>query len=59
MYLTIGFIVILFSIYKYRKDRQTQKKNELYLAVLGILLWPIVLLKHIYDLTIKQKTSSK
>lgn len=53
IYLIIGVLVTLFSINLYRKDGTTNRKNELYMAAIGFLIWPLQVIKIIYDLLTK------
>ncbi len=53
IYSIIGILVILFSINFYRKDGTTNRKNELYMASIGFLIWPIQIIKILYDLLTK------
>lgn len=54
LYLLIGILISLICIYRYRKDGQTIRNFELYFAVLGVLIWPLLVVKYIYDLLNKK-----
>jgi hypothetical protein len=49
LYYYIGVLVTLFCIWYYRPTGESQKPNELYLAVLGPIVWPLLVLKFFLD----------
>jgi len=53
-YNLIGIVITLTCIFYYRKDGTTKKPFELYLAAIGFLIWPLLLIKVIYDFIRKQ-----
>jgi hypothetical protein len=53
IYFLIGISVSFLSIYVFRKDGTTKVQGELYWAVISPFIWPIVLIKLIYDKIIK------
>ena len=54
-YYFLGVLSTLFFIYYYRKDGTTDRKGELYWAVIGHLVFPVLWAKFFYDLYNKYK----
>lgn len=49
IYLIIGVVVSLYMIYHYRRDGTTNRKYELYWAVISPFIFPLLILKFIID----------
>lgn len=49
-WMLIGLAVTYLCIYIFRKDGTSPYKGELYFAALGPFIWPILLVKLIWDL---------
>lgn len=49
LYYYIGVLVTLFCVWWYRPQGESQKSNELYLAVIGPIIWPLLILKFFLD----------
>lgn len=54
-YYSIGIAVTLYCIWYYRRDGQSRKPNELYWAVIGPVIWPLLVLKFLFDRIITRK----
>ena len=49
-YLIIGIIVSFYMINFYKKNNKDVTTKSVYLGVIGPFVWPIQIIKHIYDL---------
>jgi hypothetical protein len=49
LYYYIGVLVTLFCIWYYCPRGQSRNPNELYLAVVGPVVWPLLVLKFLLD----------
>ncbi len=51
IYYLIGVVVSLYMIYFYLiKLKREPKSSHIFLAMIGPLVWPLQIIKHVYDL---------